>query len=285
MDDQLIIEQYVAGKLTPDERVAFEKRLAQEQDLAESLRLYQMTQGFMAQREPALEQLLNTMGDKYFPVRSWYQKWYLWLVFCLLIVIAVTIILLAKPPLSTPPSPGEEVPTADQNTPTAPSSVPDHSAVADAVDTVVAAPPAVAPQPSKLKPPPSIASLNASAFEENPTLESLWREQLRNHLYFELLKPLRDTTFLLQSQTTFRLNARTTSSPPYELRIYSNHPEAFYNDEQVSNTLIVEANRLSDTFTIDQAIHLPLRPGLYYWLLVSKSDKLLTVGKFKIVEF
>lgn len=286
MDDQLIIEQYVAGKLTPDERAAFEKRLAQEQDLAESLRLYQMTQGFMAQREPALEQLLNTMGDKYFPVRPWYQKWHLWLVFCLLIVIAMTVIYSKKTaaPLNTSPLTKEKpIDTENTATPMAPSSgTPDKPAPSDDPSPAELPPPRT-PDKTKSASPP-IAAADPSIYETNPVLEGLWQEQLRNNLYFELLSPQRNSSFLAQPQMAFKLAARTTIPPPYELRMYSNRPTDFYKDERVLNTLIVEANRTADTFAIDHTINLPLTTGLYYWLLVSDSEKLLTTGKFKIIE-
>ncbi len=282
MDDQLIIEQYVAGKLTSDECAAFEKRLAQEQDLAESLRLYQMTQRFMAQREPVLEQLLDTMGNKYFPAKPWYTKWIIWAFTGLLLLAVAVLFIIYNAKI---PAPSTDLPTENKPAPSelAPSATP---RLLDTVKTP--APISKEPEPSFTpstqtdKPP--IAAIASSVYKANPILEGLWQEQLRNNQYFELLNPNRDTILITQQQMVIQLCLRTTFPPPYELRVYSNEPSDFYNDNRSLNTIITEAIGQADTFIVNHPINLPLTEGLYYWLLVNKAEELLTVGKFNIVK-
>ena len=66
--DDILIDQYLSGELSAEERQAFERRLGEDAELARALTLRRGMDQFLARREarPALQRQLQELGVEYF---------------------------------------------------------------------------------------------------------------------------------------------------------------------------------------------------------------------------
>ena len=292
MTDQEQIEKYLADELTPQERDVFEQRLNREPELSASLTHYKATIDFFATRNPALEATLEEMGNKYIKDQPWYQSWWFRSVLGVVAIGGIFYLWQTLFPSDTratvsPASQNESMPVDTSSS--APATFPDQE------EAPIEAPPGNdndptdnTQRPSRQEeetqpPPPPIAQTEAADYSPNPDLEELLNTYVRSTDFFIIESPPA-TLPLNSSQNNWQLKGRTTLGAPLELKLYSNVPEDFFEDQPEWAQTVIPTGT-ADTLQISQAFPRPAKAGLYYWLLLdTETEELKAAGKIIVEE-
>ena len=292
MKDQEQIEKYLADELTPQERDVFEQRLNREPELSASLTHYKATIDFFATRNPALEATLEEMGKRYIKHKPWYAAWWFR---SLVGVVAIgsifylwqTFFTSHTEPTEAPASQNESIPTDTSSSAPATLPNPDEAPIeAPASDDNDPTNNTQTPngQEEKSQPPlPPIAQAETADYSPNPDLEELLNTYVRSTDFFIVESPPAILP-LDSSQANWQLKGRTTLAAPLELKLYSNVPEDFFEDQPEWAQTVIPTGT-ADTLQISQAFPRPAKAGLYYWLLLdTETEELKAAGKIIVEE-
>lgn len=298
MEKQFQISRYLNNEMSPTERAAFKKEMANNHELRKEVELNSDLYQYFATRNPDLEKKLGKLGDKYFVLeKPKNDKKLLWLtIIAILSAMVLYFCFFNKPPQSIKPLPETKQntsilsPTASIDTlqkqrvlktPTIEKQQKiEETMPANNPPVRLKSKPKSKQQPNKPSQP--IAQLNSADFVENPILESIINENLRsNERFIDITKPAA-AIFSASNPVAFTLAGTTNATPPYQLRIYTNQPTDFEEDLTIfSKNLTGQPTNEHFSFSINQKIKLP--SGLYYFLLLQKeSQELLYGDKFLV---
>ncbi len=288
MIQQENIHRYLNGRMTPEERQLFEQEMAADKKLAEAVDLQRDMAHFFKTHEPELEQQLGDLGDQYFGQHKKVAslKFWGWLIPILLIALLAIkwLCTSSEPALEETPPPKEIAtepvqlePADDQGPAVTPDPPPAEPSTPVQEETKNDAP---APEKPVVQDRP-IASIDETAFNVNPVMESLLSERVRHSTVTRIISPSPDTVFKSQTAIPFLLKGQTSAKPPFELLIYSNRMSDFDNDRPVLKKVLTGAKD-NNAHRFQFKANLTLNDGLYYWMLRSEnSGELLHVSKFR----
>ena len=262
---QELLERYLAGELSLEERSSLEARLSTDRALREELDIYRQAAHALndPQRLALREILQEIVVENTAPAPRFNKYRYLLL---LLIVFPITIFgwqYFRKRP--------------DVPSPIPPVQVPSNPPPAQAPGTEDPSIPQSTPQ-KKLSAP--IAS--ADHFQTNASFETLINSQIRgNASQVQLNRPVSAAEFAPDEKGMTKIQfqgQKANHSQEITLTIFNNRDKnPVYTQE-----LPMQANQVSPLH-FDLILSLPLKPGLYYYLLEeTASGEMAGVGKFTV---
>jgi len=264
-EHQELLERYLAGELSQEERSSLEARLATDSALREELEVYRLAANALndPQRLALREILQEIMVESPAPVSKTNHYRYLLL---LLILFPIAIIgwqYFRRPPVVSPDFP--------------PVQVPSNPPPVQAPSTEDPSSPQSAPQ-KKLSAP--IAS--ADHFRPNASFETLINSQIRgNDEQVKWDRPIPAAEFAPDKKGMTEIQfqgQKANRSQQITLSIFNNRNEQpVYTQE-----LPVQANQ-SSPLHFDLSLSVRLAPGLYYYLFEETvSGEMAGVGKFTV---
>ena len=291
MQNQHKIEDYLAGKMSREEKAAFEAELSQNKELKSELDFQIELKQFFDTREPKLENELVEFGNQYFKTKpkSGLARY---VISVLGVAVIVCIFWLLK----------------DMNSEKIPNDIPESADTLENIirketpkDTVINEKPNEEEIPKEELPKPKpdkkpiqkpaqskpkerpIAQANPADFEKNPILEDLMLNSLRaEEIKTNIQNPESGAILKHEEKTPFKLSGKTTAAPPYQVKIYSNKGSDF--DEDIfllyADLSGIQKEGVYD-FSYETRISVP--PGLYYLLITqNESGELLKISSFSV---
>ncbi len=289
------IQDYLAGGLSEQERIAFEQMMNADEALAQEVALHADMEELLADSmenklRASLQLLSNQVQEE--PLgsgRSLSIKW-LWL---LIPVVLFAGWWLLKSPLQDQPSSGNiprkiimdsQEEARDEST--------EETEIEEAIPKTEGLEEQQQQEPSlpsKTEKPSSPNRVIAANFEPNPSLEFLMDNNLRSDDYEWTETQLQKNVTKTASEAfTFRFsgNLKTTadlSKQQFKLHIFSNKPEAFEEFSPSATHDLILQSTATDTYQIDFQKQMMLSPGLYYYLIEDFSEEqIYFVGKFEV---
>lgn len=303
-EEQEKIDKYLADQMTKQERKLFETEMNSNPELADTVQLNRDMEGFFDDYTPDLEEQLTDLGKQYFQAtdgpstkvsRKQINKWWIILPVLLVGVLGWWIISSSSDTESTPSDPVLEAPTNNPTEKTdTENTIPDEeNTVLDEENTIPEDAEEVEPTDLKDNIPPTdnqlpdidpntpIASIDPADFVPNPAFEEIIREYVRDNNNTEISTPAQNTNYELSELIAIKVIGKTKARPPFNLSIYSNSPEDFDNDIKIiDKTLISRSTDTGYSFRFNAQI--PLKGGLYYWIIQDKDGELLYSDRFTV---
>ena len=288
------IEQYLNNELSDVDRIAFEKTMTSDKELAAEVMLHRRMQEELSQTDKkVLRDNLRVVVNQSTPTASpseevvkksgsglW--KWGLPLLALLgLLYFVLPMNKKVEESSPLPPTPKQEIPTSD---PIPEEKVEEVKPPTKSIPQAKNEPkqqPKITPSP----PPKQIAAIDPAAFSPNPHLEDQLNVGIRGEAEIKdlVLNDNQGTIKLKNGKATLDLKGTATKEGAYELFIYSNNPDDYINERpKLKSPLSIQAVT-GDIFSFNFNAAVSLTPGLYYYLIAFAEDgEPLSVGKFEV---
>lgn len=287
MNDQKlqIIIKYLDNQMSEEERVAFEKELRNDEVLAKEVAFQRGLHGFLERRQLALELDLDELGDEFIlnPTEK-KRNFPVWWAIPILLAIGTVLYFsfFNKNKTTTINDNSTEIEAPQQ---TIPSEIDENTSTPIEKSEEENTTPTESNPPRQIPIDQPIATVDKSAYERHPTMESIIQDTYRTNDVTSkttVSSPQPDATFAFKENISFTVEGETSIQPSYRLIIYSNRAYDIENDYRLLDIPIFgKANNGKYDFRFNAEI--PLKKGLYY-LVIQKDDnrEVLHISRFTI---
>lgn len=283
MDRQEKIDGYLHGRMSPEDRHAFEANMRNDEQLAQEVSFWQeVGAGILPDASDELRPRLQMLGQQFINKRK--RRWLWFLLTILLLGIAFmfwSYSTIAKESVSSsPPLSEEHAPPIDSSTVVAPIQEVPTSPPEDSAPTIQQ----LSPPPTPPATPPTNVPIAAN-FDSSPPLEELIGQQLRSQ-QLELQLGIADLSIEKAPMLSGHIivHDRSKALPILRCLIFSNDEEAYFNFEYLQAISLFTPDQMNkDTLTVEQVIPEPLDQGRYYYLIEDESSGIIyDIGRFDI---
>ena len=281
------IKQYLENKMPEGERLAFEQKMAMDEQLKEEVAFQKEMYSFFDQREEvnALKKVLQESENDFFnedipKTKKNKTNRLIWIfpIGILLLAMYYFISTNNHQRLDNEETSSEEYLETKDNE-------------EDSLDTKIELPndgtEEVDIEEEKEELPPDLQNqpiADAGSYNPNPALEALLTTSFRADQVVEISSPGKGQTFKLKRRKIlFSLNGTTNKENKLQLVMYDNNPRSFDEDYKAL-ALVLSPSKVSDEeYSFSTKANIPLKKGLYYFVITNpETDDLLYVSKFEV---
>lgn len=280
------IERYIANEMASDEMKDFENKMSNDEKLAQEVAFKKDVNDYFKSDKIGLAEELEVLGNTYFKAEkkgTSFNK--LWLLLPALLLLVGLVWRMS--PTNEKPAPSSNRVTNNidslKNSPTTPPNKIEQKPTSAPKKEIT---PSKPPVPTEEKQPTinqPIASVDETAFQSNPLLEGLLKEQLRDATFLTtLLSPKEGLVYPANKTIPLIIKGSTTAETPYRVIIYTNKLFDFENDHRLFEKEF-QGVKKEDNYTFSLKANLPLPKGLYYLIIQQKkSNEMLYISKFSV---